>query len=143
MSVVVFSLKSHHAKRVYCGSKRAEFRRATVRAAPGDLALVYETRPVGLVTGFFVIEGVVVVSAQSLHQFEDDDLERRCIERYLNGAKRPVALLIGQPRRFRRPFDLHRLGIERPPQSYQFLQRSYTHPFLHEAKEPIWGILPS
>jgi predicted transcriptional regulator len=117
----VISIRPRHARRIFDGSKTAEFRRARMRLrAPAWLA-VYECQPVGGITGAVMVESVTHADRAELLRFESDPDERRLIGAYLEGAAVGTALHIGQVRRFARIVPLSAVGVVRPPQSYLFI----------------------
>ncbi len=73
---IMLSLRPEWAEAIYRREKRVEFRRQRVRVEPGDLVVIYETRPVGLVTGEFVVRGVHYGRPRDIKKLESD-LQRR------------------------------------------------------------------
>lgn len=127
---MVVSIHSHHANRIYAGTKPFEFRRVGAGFVSGDLVLIYETTPVQAVTGTALVEHVVrtgtvgsplLTDPYDLAALEPDRHERARVRRYLDGAPAPVALRLIEARRFAAPHLLLELGLSRAPQSYQFL----------------------
>lgn len=87
----------------------------------GDHAFVYQTRPVALVTGIFVVGGVLPATPSAIAALEPDPCDREAVTRYVVGARNPTAILVQDPRRFARPLELAEVGAARAPQSYQYI----------------------
>jgi len=119
-SAIFLSLHPRFARLIYSGVKRAELRRVgparTVR-----VAYIYETAPVGRVTGWIRFGKIESGTANRLWEKYRHELSisRGEFERYLTGCSRPTVLPIESHRRFRRQLPLAGVhGPSRPPQSY-------------------------
>ena len=84
---------------------------------PGP-ALVYESLPVGQVTGLLWFGAPIALSGAMITT-EDDD-----IRKYLAGARKPCALPVMAARRFAAPAPLATVvtGPARPPQSWCYVE---------------------
>lgn len=118
---VLMSLRPCFASAIYSGAKRFEYRRCRVSIRPGATVLIYESSPVSLVTGMFLVSDVLNATAFSPFDLEIDPAMARSAHEYLLGARQSSALQIIHPRRFVRPLRLHDYGLPRAPQSYCFL----------------------
>jgi predicted transcriptional regulator len=118
---VLLSIHPYHAARIFDGVKRTEFRRVRVRCVPPVRVWIYETAPVGMITGSADLAGVTEGPPAELLKYELDLEERPRLASYLSGSKTCSALHLDSPVRFSHPMSLSELGIRRPPQSYQRL----------------------
>ena len=117
----VISIHPYHANRIYSGKKRIEFRRRASGLKVFDRLLIYETRPVSLITGEAIIEAIHVETFDDLCMMEPDFFERNCVARYLNGSRSPVGLGLAGVLKYKVPIKLSGIGLKRTPQSYQFV----------------------
>jgi predicted transcriptional regulator len=124
--VALISIRPHHASRLWSGAKRAEFRRARVRMVPPLWLAVYETLPVGAVTGAILVQSVTHDTPAALIALEPDLAERATVCAYLRGSKRASALHVHGTYRLDSPLPLDSLGVLRAPQSYQRLPAPVT-----------------
>lgn len=115
------SIRTQHADRIYRGDKRFEFRRQRPRFSSGLKVFIYEPTPVRAVTGHFRVDELVDIGDGDLSALEGDNGERRFVESYLCGARRPTAIGIAQPRRLDNPVSLESLGVSVAPQSYVYI----------------------
>jgi predicted transcriptional regulator len=115
------SLRPEWAEALYTHEKRYEFRRRRFDADPGDVVVIYETRPVSLVTGQFRIGAVHYGTPAELQRLESDRTRARSVAAYLKGARQGTALEVSEVERYPTPRSLAALGIEKPPMSYRRL----------------------
>lgn len=115
------SIRARHADRIYRGDKRFEFRRQRPRFSPGLKVFIYEPTPIRAVTGHFRVDELADISNGDLRELEADDGERKFVESYLYGARRPTAIGIAQPGRLVHPVSLKSLGVNVAPQSYVYI----------------------
>jgi predicted transcriptional regulator len=120
----LFSFHTEPAQAIYLGRKRVEFRRGHVNIAPGDRVLIYETKPVGLVTEQFDVAQVLYASPAAVLDNARDRTEPETIEQarpYLEGARMATAVYIeeGSVVLYPRSKRLRHLGLDRAPQSYR------------------------
>jgi predicted transcriptional regulator len=122
---LLLSLKSKFAAAIYDGRKRFEYRRARVRCTTPITALIYETMPVGRVTGAVTVTEVITDGAESLlARLSEGDPLHDDHRRYLSGARNCCALRLERGNRFVEPRLLTSyLGPRaRAPQSYCFIE---------------------
>ena len=118
---VLFSIHPEHAAAIYTGAKRYEFRRCRVHLHAGDRVLIYETLPVGLVTGEFTVGPIYIGGAASLLAFTRNASGVGAAT-YLEGAVVATAISVVNPRKWATASSLEAVGAPtRAPQSYRFL----------------------
>jgi predicted transcriptional regulator len=122
---VLLSIHPRHACRIYAGSKTAEFRRTRMRVSPPIDLWIYETLPVGNVTGRARVERITYGDANELVWLERDLAERPYVMKYLAGTQLSTALHLSRVERLELPVSLGELGIARPPQSYCYLGETW------------------
>lgn len=115
---ILMSLHPEWADAIYRREKRFEFRRRRLNVNPGDVVVIYETRPVGLVTGEFVIRVVHHGPIRDIKKLETDPKRKRDLAAYLRGAGEATALEICKPRRYRPRQSLARFKVGTAPMSY-------------------------
>jgi len=119
---LLISLRPEYAEEIYAGRKHYEFRRVRMRVEPGEVVVIYETLPVGAVTGEFTI-AKVVFGGTELAGLERSKRRAEAAAEYLAGARAATALKVSSPRRYRRKRRLADVGLSRAPQSYCWLDR--------------------
>ena len=115
---ILLSLRPEWAAAIYAIEKRYEFRRRRINLDLGDVVIIYETRPVSLVTGEFTVRSIEWGSARRLVTLERDRARRSSLRAYLRGAAVGTAIGIGKARRYRQPLTLADLDVQRAPMSY-------------------------
>lgn len=124
----IVSLHPRHAKRIYAGEKPYEFRRRCLRIPEGSWAFIYETRPVGAVTGLVRFSKVHRGSVEALRVIVAStiDVMGNSFEEYLEGAADACAIEISEAKRLEEPLTLETLRDTapdfRPPQSIASLK---------------------
>lgn len=124
--MILFSLRTQFAEAIFAGSKRHEFRRVAPRRCVPGLALIYETKPLGLVTGTVFVEGIIPVPQGCAKMIAAaNDPFSTYYDEYLLGAREPIALELSRPTRFSNPIQLQYLtGLQTAPQSYCYVDAS-------------------
>jgi len=123
-TALLLSIRPNFASAIYARLKRAEFRRIRPRCACPIRALIYETRPVGLVTGSVTITEIVDAPPSRLAAIVGaQDAMLQDYQAYLSGASQPCALILSEVVRFAASVPLVRVLGEhaRPPQSYRYV----------------------
>jgi predicted transcriptional regulator len=122
--MLLLSIRSRFADAIYSGAKRFEFRRLTPRRSIPGLALIYETLPVGMVTGIAHVASASSLTPEGAARVAgSDDPFANAYEGYLQGAMSPCALALVRPRRFTAPIGLTQLtNLRRPPQSFAYVE---------------------
>jgi predicted transcriptional regulator len=126
--VALLSFTPFFAGALLAGRKRHEFRRGAVQIDAGDLLVVYETAPVGLITGVALVGTARVGTGAELAALELSAELAGPTAEYLAGAPRAVALGIAAYERLDPPLSLAELGLDRPPRSYRWLSREEVLP---------------
>ena len=120
----MLSIHSRHARRIYVGTKKYEYRRGFRRLFAGDGLLFYEVRPRGIVTGQALVADVQYLSADCAVESETDLAARFHLAAYLAGATVVSRIELTEVCKWRTPRELTDFGFARAPQSYAFLDES-------------------
>ncbi len=125
--MLLLSIKPHFADAIYRGLKQYEFRRVSPRQQIPGLALIYETVPIGRITGVVHISQVIPLagrSAAALAGASDPYAEQ--YDRYLRSSRSPCALMLHYAERLRRSAIMSELtSLKRPPQSFCYTSVSW------------------
>jgi predicted transcriptional regulator len=122
--ILLLSIRPAFAAAIYGGSKVYEFRRIAPRRAIPGAALIYETMPVGRVTGWtHVAEAIPIVPGKAGELADLRDPFAEGYAHYLRGARSPCALALSSASCFSTPITLSDLSPRpfRPPQSFCYL----------------------
>ena len=121
----MLSIRPEFASLIYGGKKTVELRRRAPKVAVRRV-YVYETLPVGRVTGWFDVVRVSILSRRAAWQLYGRRLaiSLRKFRSYLCGSKSAVLFRVGRVRRFQRGVSLKRLGLKspHPPRSFAYLR---------------------
>lgn len=134
---VLLSIKKEHAANVYAGTKTVELRKSVPNFNPNDYdpakypirVYLYETRGSGgpgRITGFFDCPSFLGIKLQSETKripqglVEDAQVSEEYIREYA-GDSWIYAWDVKNANRLTAPVALEELGMDRPPQSWQYL----------------------
>lgn len=134
---VLLSIKKEHAANIYAGTKTVELRKSVPNFNPHDYdpakypirVYLYETRGSGgpgRITGFFDCPSFLGVKLQSENErypkglVEDAQVSEEYIREYAGGGW-IYAWDVKNATRLPAPVSLEELGLDRPPQSWQYL----------------------
>jgi predicted transcriptional regulator len=125
-NIVLLSIRPRFANLIMEGVKRAEFRRAAFRSDVSHVVM-YVTRPVQKIVGYFEVSGVKEGQPSDLWQRYRNvsGLRRDEFETYYRSAKNGIAIEVGSLFLFKHPIALSALGLgTHPPQSFIYLPQS-------------------
>ena len=125
---ILMSIQPRFAKLILDGEKPYELRRMRPRFKEGDRVIIYASREIGRIIGFFQV-GVVLsgnveqvwqaILARRRHRDDTPPLSESGFFAYLSGARVASAIEIRNPRRLESPLALN----SRAPQSHQCLSQ--------------------
>ena len=121
---VVASIKPKYVKLIRAGQKKYELRKRRIGPA-GTLVAVYETLPVGLITGRFTIGSVITGSPLEIWENLSDCLGVSFDEfgKYFGSGNRAFAHEILEYTELSQPLTIAQIGIgTNAPQSWQRLR---------------------
>jgi predicted transcriptional regulator len=126
--ILLLSIRPIFAAAIYNRDKVYEFRRSTPRYGMPGPAFIYETMPIGRVTGWtYVSAAVPIVPGEAGELATKQDPFAETYELYLKGAKSPCALALSFVSRFATPIRLSAMSSRplRPPQSFCYLDSGW------------------
>lgn len=130
--VALLSIRPEFAQAIFSGSKTVEFRRSPL-APDIKVVLVYATKPVGSVIGWFTIARVAASTPGGLWRrfARCGAIEKRAFFDYFDGAERAYGIEIERAVGFDEALALDELrpGM-RAPQSFQYLHAADIHDLL-------------
>lgn len=122
---ILMSIKPRFAEAIYAGAKRFEFRRRLPNVLAGTEVLIYETKPIGLVTGNFTIAEKLLLPIDELiaETIEFGGISEAELREYFCGVKLCGAIRIANASRLLDPrsLNLNWYGLKRPPQSWCYV----------------------
>lgn len=124
MNMYILPIHHKYAAAIYAGTKRYEIRRRIPNLKVGDYVFLYETSPIQLITGYFIVDYIFKGKPDSLY----NQLQKWCgIPRdkyytYTKGKEIVYWLYCHDRRRLTTPITLIDLGINYHPQTWIKLQ---------------------
>lgn len=125
---VIISIRHQFAQKIYSGDKTVEIRKRRPNIELHTRCWIYEPKPIGKITGFFLYGSYYLSKPGRLWYLLDKHNEKPGISikdymDYCHGAELMYAWVVDKPCRCT-PFDLHDVGINRAPQSYMLCDAS-------------------
>ncbi len=106
MTVIILSIKRKYAEAILSGVKKCELRKGSF---PRDvsLALIYSSNHDGLITGWFTVKRKVEGTPKQVWEkfSEDAHISKEDFDRYYEGSKKAVALVIGKYQKLDAPIN--------------------------------------
>ncbi|MEQ9549683.1 MAG: ASCH domain-containing protein [Coleofasciculus sp. G3-WIS-01] len=128
-NILVLSIRSEYAKKIFDGKKEVELRRTRPRyLREGDLVLVYVPFPEKALVGVFEVEKIVEEHPNKLWNIvkEKAGLSRKDFKNYYRDASVGFGIFLKNTCYFGQPVKLERLRAEwsdfRPPQCYRYVK---------------------
>ena len=121
---VLMSIRPEYAAMIYAGKKTVEFRRRLPDTAGGWRKFyIYETLPVGKVTGWVAIQAVSVAPVDVIWGVfgKNGGIHHDDFKSYVDGAKSVWALILAKVYPFAEPLPLSSFGIDKAPQNYRYI----------------------
>lgn len=122
----LFSIKPEHVQKLRTGEKLFEFRRKLGGKIAGgsiDLIAVYETVPTGQIVGIMNVNSILraPLSALWMQTWERSGITFAEFSEYFKGLESGYAIEISKYRELWLTVYPPEIGIDRPPQNYQYL----------------------
>jgi predicted transcriptional regulator len=132
----LMSIKPQFAHAIMAGTKKVELRH---KAMADDIsrAIVYSTKPDGLILGAFEVGGYVTDTPSKIwRKFGSvSGITKGHFFSYFDGRESATAILVGAIYLPKSPISLQRsLGLERGPQSFQYLDETVALELLRDWK---------
>lgn len=124
MNMYLLPIHHKYAAAIYDGTKRYEIRRHIPNLHVGDYVFLYETSPIKRITGYFIVDNILLGSPEWLYL----QYKKWCgipVDKYFAYTKNKAIvywLRCHNPRKFTTPITLMDLGINYRPQTWVKLQ---------------------
>lgn len=140
-SGVVLSIHSAHARNIYAGTKRYEYRKRKPNKTIDYVAL-YETGNMQAITGVAKIAGILEDTPTRIWELTKSfaGISRDFFRSYFSGKRKAVAYCISEVFILDAPVYLSDIGLERAPQSFQYINELEIKKLLEreiENKKPL------
>lgn len=121
-AVALLSIRPHYVDLIVNGVKSVEFRRRPFAKSISHI-VIYSTTPVKRLVGVCEVERVVMDTPAALWYDHGDKggITREALFAYLEGLLTATAIVIRKFIPLTTEMHLPEIGIERPPQSFQYL----------------------
>lgn len=129
---ILMSIHPKWAAKIYAGEKTIEWRKSfPIKCWFGGMKIfLYETRPIGKITGCFELRDV---STYNKNEYECKFIRKDYVEKngclsieelnkYQGNSKRLFAWCVMNALRYEKPLNLASFGLNRPPQSWQYVE---------------------
>lgn len=123
MRVIILSIHSSFADKIYSGEKRFEYRKRLASSSV-DYVVLYETKPVAAITGFVEVVGKLSGSKRELWNAtkRDAGITRAFFYDYFSESKRNAcAYHLGKVFKTNNPISLSEIGLSSAPQSFRYI----------------------
>ncbi len=136
-AIALLPIHPRYVELIQNGAKRVEFRRRPFARAVSRI-VVYSTAPVQRLAGFCEVEQVVIKPPATLWRTykRAGGITREALLSYLEGLNTAVAIELRGFTPFSKLTALPEIGIQHPPQSFQYLDdmafRRLTAGYAHE-----------
>jgi len=124
--IILLSIKPEFAQKILNGSKLYELRRVIPKAQISRVVM-YSSSPVCQIVGEFSVEEILKEPVQKLWRLtkEYSGISREKYFRYFAGKGIGYAIKVGKVMKYDEGLSLSHFGVERPPQSFQYLKNYY------------------
>ena len=118
---ILISIRSEFARKIYDGTKTIELRKCYPNFDCNTYCWIYEPKPVGLITGYFVVAGTIACKPKHFWDISHEVLgidKERFFDYYRNNIF-AYGIVIYYANKLPKPYTLQDFGLSRPPQMYQ------------------------
>ena len=129
-SILVLSIRDHHANSILDGNKTVELRRMRPNIDEGDIVLIYIPKPIMAVVGGFAVKSVVSAKPEALWKQvgRKSGLTKRQFIQYYSGTSVGFGIKIAKVWRLSTSLSLPKLRQWWPnfipPQGFRYLRSS-------------------
>ncbi|NMM94989.1 phage associated protein [Bifidobacterium sp. DSM 109957] len=122
---VLIPIKPQYAEQILDGTKLFEYRRRVFKRSDVTSLVIYESAPVGLITGEVQITGILSGPAEELWKTTgaQGGISKENFMRYFRGCTMAYAIQLMNPKRYDRSLALSEVAGAPPraPQSFKYL----------------------
>lgn len=121
---VLLSIKPQFADRIFDGSKGYEFRKAIFKNPDIRTVVVYASSPKQMVIGEFEIDSILSDSPERLWEQTKGSagVESDYFFEYFSERKKGFAIVVKNPKLYKKPLCLRKHFRKIPPQSFLYLE---------------------
>jgi predicted transcriptional regulator len=129
--VALMAIRPEFAEQILAGTKRVEFRKRPLAPDVTEV-VVYASAPVSAVIGAFAVARQETRHPRELWSLFADvgGIRRARYAEYFEGRAVGTGIVVGAVRRLAEPIPLRVIGLQRPPQSSQYLPTPVARPLL-------------
>lgn len=124
---ILLSIRPHHAKNIFAGTKTVELRRTKPPVNTGDIVVVYASSPTMATIGEFTVKKIVRAAPHALWEKikSSAGISRAVYRNYFIGAPTAYGIVINKTTSYKRQVTLQKIqknwhGFV-PPQTFRYL----------------------
>lgn len=123
MRKLLLSIKPKYVKQILAGTKLVEYRKQTPKDTGVVNVLIYQSNDLMKVVGEFTIAGIIEGSPREVwdQTHEVGGICEKDYFSYFNGYEKAYAFRISKLKVYDTPIPLDRIGVNRAPMSYQYV----------------------
>ena len=120
---VLLSIKPQFAKEIFNGLKKYEYRKTIFARQDIEKVIVYASSPLKSVIGEFEIDEIIHDDIDKLwiRTKNKAGISEEHFLEYFDNKSKGYAIKIKKHKRYDNPFELERLMVSTPPQSFRYL----------------------
>ena len=125
ITFVLMSIKPIYAKKILDGSKWVEFRRVPYKSKDINGVFIYETKPVGMVTGEFYVRRILHEPLELLWEHTERwaGISKDEFMQYFHDCETGYALPTSTVKKYDKPIPISEFGVK-PPQNFVYIRRN-------------------
>lgn len=121
---LLISIKPKYASMIYAGLKVVELRKVIPSQFEGHMAYIYETAPISMVTGYFVVGGFISLKKDMFWNTYGQltMIPKTDFYRYFQNYEKAHGIISVGAHKFVNGIYINFFGLRRPPQSWCYIQ---------------------
>lgn len=125
---IVLSIRPSFVDAIWEGRKRFEFRRV-MPANHVWRVLIYESAPVSLVVGEFIVGGHLKMVVDSMWRYCESKagISHHDFYQYFKGLRVAQCYFILTYRKYKKPFPITKFGFTQPPQNFYYIPNDFEY----------------
>ena len=130
-NILLISIKPKFVDKIFNGTKKIELRKAKPKAKPGDLMIIYSTKPEKAIVGICRIEAIIDSTPSAIWQEHHQDLgvDEGTFFKYYSNNKSAIGISLEKARRFKDKIPLDQakqlFPTFMPPQTFKYFDREF------------------
>ena len=128
---IIIPIHSKHAKNIYTGAKKYEYRKVAPSKSINNLIL-YETKPVCAITGIVKVDSIWEGSPYQIWKISHDyaGISHESYTTYYKNKNIAIAYQLGNAIKLKKSVSLSEIGVNHVPQSFQYVDNSILTKFI-------------